>query len=216
MKIVTKEKTCSAFFLALVPHRDVLCKINPIKESLFNSGAFYAYSFPVAVPLAILKTPLKSEALKALAKDARDMASLESQRGFFSTEGGATAHLSHAGLSIFGLCLSKPSREDFLLLFEKHGINENVKTCISPFVLALSLESPVKPSIESSIESPIESSIFQSALPLLKKISFRAAALANMRFSLRPCKSGSSASFFTEWEISALHWLPSIKKAKKA
>jgi hypothetical protein len=76
----------SLYLAALVPHRDSRRTFLKRSAELFASGWWGAWSFPHVAPLALLRSPLGEEELKALARNLRRR-SLEGGRGGRIPEG---------------------------------------------------------------------------------------------------------------------------------
>jgi len=184
-------------FLALIPHRDARLQARKWSGSLFNAGFGGAYSFPWASPLALLSRHLTAGELKHCAGLLRE----ESPRlnnGKISagkaasivlcenTQAGHPVILGQSLDLVFSDCAMSP------------GAAEKVK-CLFP------------PLIGSCLLLPGDS-VPADALPQPPKISFRAAALANMSLSYAPALNGSSV--FSKWKIGKLYWLPSTSTTK--
>ena len=196
--------------LVLVPHRDVRRQLRTWSASLFNNGLSGAWSFPWVAPLAKLNRPLSAEELKRLARSLRKEVNLagmpeiantsrkgaETHRTFGSRtrsffrggDQGVSVVVNQDGhgseaLSVFGLPLDISLSDSFF-----NDTGGAVISPISPLVLGSAV-------LHSTFHIP------HSTFP---KISFRAAALANM--SYRVLASGNGLYF--DWKIGPLHWLP--------
>ena len=167
--------------LALVPHRDARRVLRAWSASLFSAGLCGAWSFPWVMPIAALKRPLSGEELKSHARKLRLETDLSG--GKFTT-----GPLSVAALSdncVFGPTVNVVLSDSFF------DFEDAVIRRVSPLVIGSALCQAAAP---PDVNPPY--------------LSFRAAALANMRF--RPLSSHNSAciDFSFEWEIGKLHWLP--------
>ncbi|MDR1410580.1 MAG: hypothetical protein LBI91_00065 [Spirochaetaceae bacterium] len=108
MKAKPRDK--AVFRLAvLVPHRDIRPALYSYRRRLFAAGILGAYTFPPAVPLALLEKPLDDYGLKCLALTLRAL-SLEAGGGFFTTDAEELSLIScPGGLSFWGLPLNIPA-----------------------------------------------------------------------------------------------------------
>ena len=174
--------------LVLVPHRDVRRQLRSWSASLFAAGLYGAWSFPWVAPLAKLNRFLSAEELKRLARSLRQ--GVKNAGGKFLAGSSATATLANETLFVFGPALDIELPDSFF-----DDASEAVVSPILPLVLGSAVLFGTRDANNSPIPSP------QSTLP---KISFRAAALANM--SYRVLTSGNSLYF--NWKIGPLHWLP--------
>jgi len=169
-------------FLVLVPHRDVRVSLRAWSASLFSAGLCGAWSFPWVMPIAALNRPLSTAELKNGALMLRR--SIDLSGGKFAT--GQPAVAAFSDNFVFGPTVNVEFSDSFFA-FEDNAITRR----ISPLVIGAALCQAATP---PDVNPPY--------------LSFRAAALANMRF--RPLSSHNSAciDFSFEWEIEKLHWLP--------
>ena len=167
--------------LALVPHRDVRIPLRAWSASLFSSGLCGAWSFPWVMPIAALKRPLSGAELKSRALMLRQ--TIELSGGKFTTGPSAIAALSDN--FVFGPSVNMGLSDGFFD-FEDALIRR-----ISPLVIGAAL---CRDGSLPDVNPPC--------------LSFRAAALANMRFRPLPSHDGALDDFSFEWEIGKLHWLP--------
>jgi hypothetical protein len=143
-------------FIVFVPHANVCAEFNKYRRTLFAGGCGEAYSFPAAVPVALVKEPASISELKS-------MAALFRQRSYKNSAGGKmqTELLSSIclpdGKIIAGPCLSidAPPVPESIALIESFP-----KLLLGAGIFSVP---PVLPQLD----------------PALK---FSAAALANMTF----------------------------------
>ncbi|MDR2865365.1 MAG: hypothetical protein LBV68_07145 [Spirochaetaceae bacterium] len=172
--------------VVLVPHRDAVLKIRQGKRKLFSQAFFGAYSFPIAAPLARLDRPLNINELKNAAEFLREE---RAASGGVICGGGRGAVTFTGGYVFFGtvLSLSAPmlSAEASPVYFPQIILCETL--------------------IEKSMEKPTEDQkemCIAAEFPLAdEKLSFRAAALANM--VIRELETPLSF----EWKIGRAVWL---------
>ena len=167
--------------LVLVPHRDVRISLRAWSASLFSSGLCGAWSFPWVMPIATLKRPLSGAELKSRALMLRRAIDLSG--GKFTTGPSAIAALSDN--FVFGPSVNIELSDSFF------DFEDAVIRRVSPLVIGSAL---CKAGSLPDVNSPC--------------ISFRTAALANMRFRPLPSHGGASDDFSFEWEIGKLYWLP--------
>ena len=169
--------------LALVPHRDVRVSLRAWSASLFSSGLRGAWSFPWVMPIAALKRPLSGAELKSRALMLRQTIGLSG--GKITTGPSAVAALSD--IFIFGPLVNIELSDNFF------DFEDAVIKCVSPLVIGSAL---------------CKACSLPDANCPAPRISFRAAALANMCFRPLPSHGGASDDFSFEWEIGKLYWLP--------
>ena len=227
-----RERQPALRLLVLVPHRDARLPLRAWSASLFAAGQYGAWSFPWVAPLAVLSRLLTTEELKRFARTLREHIVQNGGKFFcgmpdlsiISRKGGKAQSFlrtSEQGLSVFGPSLQIELPDNF---FE--GINDAVLSRISQLVIGSGvLANPPNSSHKDTEEEQssqrkiknsngIHDTSSKSLCPLcasrlcesqIPKISFRAAALANMSF--RALKDGHNALSY-EWKIGTLHWLP--------
>jgi len=178
--------------LVLVPHRDVRFPLRAWSASLFAAGLPGAWSFPWVAPLALLNRNLSSAELKNMARSMREYINLCGGRLTAGPPAIAEIKNENGGLaSVFGPSLPLELPDIFWKPF-----SEAIKSPVSPVILGTA----VVETYNSSLLIP--NSPFPIPHPSFP-ISFRAGALANMKF--RPL---SDDGYSFEWEIGPLHWLP--------
>jgi len=185
--------TSNLRLLVLVPHRDARREFHAYSSSLFAAGLPGAWSFPWVAPLAALARPLAGAELKTLARSLRERIKL---CGGTFTAGQPEAAALPAGAdsgeapSVLGPGLNIELPGSF---FEACG--DALLSRISPLVVGAAL-----------IQASDRNAACGSQPP--PRVSFRAAALANM--SLRPLPGCGWDGYSFEWSIGALHWLPKL------
>ena len=181
-------------FLVLVPHRDSRSGLQKYSEALFSTGLAGVYPFPCAAPLASLSHPLDSDELKNFAKRLREAAGT----GKFSVikTSSAAISINDQDMTLFGPGLDFEAVKE---IFINGAETEKIKYFISP-VLTGAFIIPKKN--EQEVLSALQiNSIKNISLP---KISFRAAAVANMFW--KPVKIIGETCY--KWKIEKLYWLP--------
>jgi hypothetical protein len=197
--LVTLRQT----FLVLLPHRDIRLVLRKNSDSLFKAGFSGAYLFPWAAPLALLSRPLTAEELKHCARAVRE-ASLSTGDGRINAAETCTAaFLVNADTencpALLGL------RLDLALPSDVFGSDAKITSVFSPPILGVCL----LPSAQYDT----------AALPPVPKVSFRAAAVANMIWqpmeavvSQQGAAVTDSGSFGCKWKIRKPCWLAPIRK----
>ncbi|MDR1238804.1 MAG: hypothetical protein LBK27_01700 [Treponema sp.] len=196
--------------LVLIPHRDARNVIRRWSEGLFAAGMTGAGTFPWVVPLAVLSRPLSPGELRDAALTLREanlggdgkirspgagMISLGPSR--FPGNSGVSGGSPGGGgeyPAIYGLVLN-------LVVPDLAGSAAGAQLCrLAPPVLGAAL-----------IEGP-EDAFPPGKFPPPPETTFRAAALANMIYRIRP--AGEGAVLF-EWKTGKPRWLPSNRSAAK-
>jgi hypothetical protein len=192
--LVTAGRRDCLRLLVLAPHRDCRRLLRLLSPELFRRGLYGAWSFPQAVPLAVLSAPFTEEELKACARSLRALNPAGKEGGRIRAGAMAKASLrregggEEAGFWIAGPSLNLAVPEPF------PAGEEKVLRRVAPPVLGAAL-------IREDEGVPD-----MPAPPL----SFRAAALANM--TLRPLDD-SGYSFC--WRLGKPAWLPRIPKTSR-
>ncbi|MDR2072458.1 MAG: hypothetical protein LBP60_03375 [Spirochaetaceae bacterium] len=178
-------------FIILVPHRDCIPPLREYRRSLFAAGLAGAYSFPLAAPLALLSRPLSPSGLReaaaglrrALGSDKITLSSPE-QTGTYGCRGAGR-------FRFFGPGLDLPSG-------------------VFPAVPAPWEKPPLAPALLGPGDTELIRALAEAGtLPAPPELSFRAAALANLR--IFPAGCGEEPYSF-RWETERLYWLPRPKK----
>jgi hypothetical protein len=192
--------------LVLVPHRDAILSPRAWSAALFAAGFDGAWSFPRAAPLAILSRFLSAGELKRSAWALREQTLAGEREGKIKTGPASRAFFPDSptdngvrNAAVFGPILDLEIPDSF---FEIGG---KVLYRFSPLVLGAALTRGTAPPPEAPPQ----------AMP---RISFRAAALANMAY--RPLFAGNgvpaegviTSAYSFEWKIGRLYWLPSPAK----
>ena len=185
---------------ALIPHRDSRRIIRSYSGELFARGFAGAWSFPWAVPLALLTRPLGGAELSFLARSVRRKSLAPPGEGKFATGSPLRFPLPEfppfsggkdlsPGASLWGPEIGLKLRAEdfgpFGALALRRVFHRPVLACA-----VLKGEEPSPPS---------------------PAFSFGTAAVANMSYSL--LGSGDAAYSFS-WEIGELHWLPPLGRKR--
>jgi hypothetical protein len=196
--------------LVLIPHRDVRVILRKWSASLFKAGFCGAYSFPWVVPLAILSKSFSHEELKHCALALRESTLRKNNDGKIRGTEAAYADFpvsfnsADSAQATAGSVLLGP-KLDFAIADEvlSGDLVESTGSKITHIFSPLLIGSCLLPSCTNPADSPGDT----IAIPALPPISFRAAAVANMRW-----KELSSDSLVShEWKIRKPCWLPSVR-----
>ncbi|MCL2196057.1 MAG: hypothetical protein FWB77_00420 [Treponema sp.] len=178
-------------FLVLVPHRDARGEIRKYTEALFKNGLTGVYTFPYIAPIALLAKPLTPDELKTTARNIRIAAAGEK---FQTSETACALFLSDKNsLTLFGPRLSIEIDTAVIT-----NTSEKIKTKITPAVIGAWLTS--KTCGQQDCDGSDEN-IYSHSFP---KISFRAAAIANMFWKT----VNINGEICCKWKIGRLSWLP--------
>jgi hypothetical protein len=181
--------------LALIPHRDARRNVRVWSGELFAAGMAGAWAFPWAVPLAILSRPLSPGELRDAAFALREA----NRRG-----DGKIRSLGAGLIPLGGLFPGNPGG------------------CPAIYGLALDLAVPgLAGSAAGALVRRLEPAVLGAALlegpeealppekfPPPPETAFRAAALVNMIYRVRPAGEGAVVY---EWKTGRPRWLPSAK-----
>ncbi len=174
-----KQKT---IFLTLVPHRDTRLVLRNYSVELFKAGFSGAFDFPWVVPLAVISRPFSSRRLKNFAHTLRQI----NADKFSSTEAASVVlPPNENGMALFG-----PRLDISAALNSGCGASGEIflpQTIIGCCLL-------------NTCEAK------NTRLPQPPKLSFRAAAAANMIRQPLAFTSGSVTGY--KWKIGELFWLP--------
>ncbi|MDR1287568.1 MAG: hypothetical protein LBK08_08180 [Treponema sp.] len=175
----------------LVPYGESRAAARALSASLFARGVQGAWAFPWVLPLALLRRPLGREELKILAGRLRE-ASLDGGGRIQSGEGAAlpfpeSAPAPFRALSVYGPVMDLPLSPGLF------GGMDGILHVFSRAVLGCAIA---------------------AAAPDAGKISFRAAAAANMLYRREdPAGPGKdTAGLFFTWKLGKPVWLPPVKK----
>jgi hypothetical protein len=187
MKIDKPEQ----IFLVLVPHRDTRLVLRNYSAALLKKGFTGAYCFPWVSPLAVLSRPLNPQELKNIANAIRKSA----KDGKFNAEGMCTMPFPPEEKNSF---LSGP-RLDFTI--PRDLLADGIGNFFSQTVIGARILSDEKD---------------MGALPCPPKLSFSAAAIANMVWQTvsLSAQDAKSDALGYKWKIGKLFWLPNQKRAK--
>ena len=178
------KKSKSYHFLVLVPHRDIRQELRRYSDTLFKAGFWGGHHFPWVAPLARLSKPLKDTELKEIgynishrfAKISHGFSQIPTDfHGFINKD-----------LAIFGSPLISFNKilEEFFMRPERKVSKYKI---YSPAILGncLLLKGEQFPDIPPP------------------NLSFKAAAIANMRFRIIETQD----SIESRWKIGKLFWL---------
>ena len=209
MILKTNKKNPQLWFLVLVPHRDTRLVLRKWSGCLFREGFCGAYSFPWVAPLALLSRPFGAAELARCARAIREETLCVNggkitgiNTSHPSTSPGTIGRCEIAKAALFGPCL------DFCL--PSGAFSESAREKIDHLFLPAI--------IGACLLRPDDNSPIDAALPP-PRISFRAAALANMSWrSLQGSSAASGAvggtSGYFNWKIGKLCWLPPVTRSK--
>ncbi|MCL2208887.1 MAG: hypothetical protein FWB89_01860 [Treponema sp.] len=187
--------------LVLVPHRDARLQAQEHRDTLLKTGISGVYPFPCIAPLASISKPLTENELKNAAFFLRNV---------FGTEMINVKELSSAEfpqaeekMTLFGLRLELKFPSDGFMNITKKMLN-----LLSPIVIGSFLTSFSYKNSKENYKQDDNEFMFKNSTPAPPKISFRAAALANMYW--QPIVTENETAY--KWKIGKLCWLP--KKTK--
>ena len=165
-------------FLVLVPHRDIRVALRKFSETLDIKEV---YPFPWVAPLAVLSKPLKADELKQIAASLRNRT-----EKFCAKEPLINAFpAGKDSLSLLGTSLNLEIEPDII---NKLRFMEVIKNPVVGMYLIPKNNTKLLREIPVSVKN-------------VPKLSFRAAAAANMYF----CKKSEDTYL---WKIDKLYWLP--------
>ncbi|MDR1106994.1 MAG: hypothetical protein LBL44_11610 [Treponema sp.] len=178
----------------LVPHGESRAAARAHSASLFAGGVEGAWAFPWVLPLALLRRPLGREELKILAGRLRE-ASLDGGGRIQSGEGAALPFPESAPAPFRALLVYGPAM-DLPLSPGLFGGTDGVLHVFSRAVLGCAI-----------VTAP-------PTAPDAGKISFRAAAAANMLYRREDAAGPGedTAGLFFTWKLGKPVWLPPVKK----
>ncbi|MFP3090995.1 hypothetical protein LQZ21_11790 [Treponema sp. TIM-1] len=185
-------------FLVLVPHRETVKILRDYSRGLFAAGFPGAFSFPTAVPLALVSRPYTGEELQGIARMLRQ-ASLAGGRGGKIPAGppepvpvpDIPGGRFLSGCSFFGPVLDLPVPE------------LSLPGLIYPFPALV---------LTTALAARGDPPLIREPAPPLGAFSFRAAATANMVIRPLDGRGASNADPYSlEWKIGRLRWLPAEK-----
>jgi hypothetical protein len=179
------ETAKSEQFLVLVPHRDTRLVLRNYSKTLLKAGFTGAYRFPWAAPLALLSRPLNPQDLKSISNAIRKSAIA----GKFNAEEAKTIPFPFGENDgfLYGPRLDLSLPPDFSI----NGISHFYTTTVIGACL-------------------LQDGKNTDALPCPPKLSFSAAAVANMVWQPVSISSedAKSEAFGYKWKIGKLCWLP--------
>ena len=189
-------------FLVLVPHQDVRVALRKYSDSLVKTGLNGVYSFPWVVPLASLSRALTPDELKQITCSLRqDIGGVKICVGdTAATE--FTTDEKDGSLSLFGPKIDLGiSRSTFSCdLINNPLTQKKIKKTFNPLVIGTWLVP--KTSEQQFCDFCAVNQRFD--VPLREKLSFRAAAVANMYW--QSVQVDGETGY--KWKIGKLCWLP--------
>jgi hypothetical protein len=215
----------------LLPHRDCRRVLRDYRRRLFAAGLWGAYSFPEAVPLALVSRPFTETELKALAGSLRDLSL--GRTGEAMTAGGAkggrtdrdgkmTAQGPAMAVSLGGTSpeasqgdASPDQAFDGPTLFGPAlALSGEDWSFPASSAEALRFRFPTLVLAAALVGSGARARQILAAVPLPDPISFRAAAVANLLFKPLPSGGGETADGYSFcWEIGKPRWLPAPERS---
>ncbi|MDR2793116.1 MAG: hypothetical protein LBB61_05555 [Treponema sp.] len=182
--------------LVFIPHRDCKKGVTLFKRSLFSSGFFGAFSFPIASPLAVLSRPLAKDELKRVAAQLRECTRADGRNA--GKTGKITAGTWDA-VTLGGLCFGGQ-----LLAFPV----ERLFQAETAFPAGVVVERCAVPLLAEAVMRGDEP-MGEGKKPHPARFSFTAGYAANL--TLRPLRDDG---YSFEWRIGEPAWLPKIPRGK--
>jgi len=177
-------------FLVLVPHQDVRSLLRKHGELLIKEGITGVYQFPWAAPIAELSEELTADELKFFAHSLR--ASIGNEKIYASETDTVSFPADTERMILFGHHLNLNISTDII-----GDSIKKVKKNIFPIILGSWL-------IPEANEQHFRTMNQKFDMPSHEKLSFRAAAAANMHW--KPFQIGDKIGF--KWKIGKLSWFP--------
>jgi len=210
MEIRKRSKT---IFLVLVPHQDVRLELRKYSDSLHNTEK--VYPFPLIAPLAVLSKPLNPDELKKISRSLRN--NLGTNKIITGKPSITAIPINNKNMNLFGLKIDFTFPECITQRHGEHGgeykdsFIQKIKTLFSPLLIGLFLvpevnEQQLRASRTEGSMSPCEKLKYNSTVPPFDKLSFRAAAIANMTWEESGLDEKGKVIF--EYKIGKLCWLP--------
>jgi len=206
-------------FLVLVPHQDMRLELRKYCDSLKKIELKGVYPFPLAAPLAVLSKPLNPDELKNTARLLRN--TLGANKIYTGKPSALEIPTGKKDMTLLGLKIDLDIQELFTQRHgeysefqtrrhEDHGAHgEDMKdyNFISPLVLGTLLIPKIfKLKNNTCSFGSCGSWLNLNKLPSPPKLSFRAAAIANMTWEASGSDENGEAIF--EYKIGKLCWLP--------
>jgi len=179
------DKPQRQIYLVLVPHRDIRFVFKDYSLNLYKKGFYGAFHIPWIAPLAAISKPFNADELKNCARIIKT--SLKGDKIFASDAAAVPFPLNKRNYSIYG-----PKLDIYLPPEVLSEAEKKIIYAFSPTVIGTLLPDGSE----------------TEALPPPPKVSFRAAAVANMY--LFPFLRNGAVGF--KWKIGKLHWLPNTQK----
>jgi hypothetical protein len=193
--------------LALIPHGNQRGLLRAWSGGLFAAGLAGAWAFPWAVPLALLSRPLNAGELRDAAGALREangggdgkVRSLGPGLVFLPAACFPGGSAGEAGPAIYGLRLDLRVPD-----LGGSAAGALIRRLEPPVLGAALVEGPAEAGLLSGSAGP--------GFPPAPETAFRAAALANMIYRVRPAGAGG---LLFEWKIGRLRWLPAPERKKR-
>jgi len=191
-----KTRKHEQLFLVLVPHRDVRASLRKYSADMIKDGFKGGCLFPCVAPLAVLSQPFTKDELKQCARAIREIITpaKNAENKIFTKETAAAAFPS-------GECKTGESKTFLFGPQLDLVIPQNIFCESSVKKLTKFLSTPV---IGIFLMNACENTV--TSFPPPQELSFRAAAVANMRF--QQINTGIIKTFGFKWKIGELIWLP--------
>jgi hypothetical protein len=199
------KKFKKQIFLVLVPHRDTRLEVRKYSETLVKGGLTGFYNFPLAVPAAVLSRPLNTGELKSCARTFRE----ELGENKINTKEPVEAAFpcGEDDMTLFGPCLDLN-----IPLNIPNGAAQKAIHLFSPMIIGTCLFPPNfhNFSQESDKDCGLQFRVLRETP--CKKLTFRAAAAANMIWQPLLVKNSENNDIVYKWKVGKLFWLPTVKK----
>jgi len=195
------KKQNKKVFLVLVPHRDVRSILQKYCDETVKAGLTGVYSFPCVAPIAELSEEFTGDELKIAARSLR--AATGGEKMYIGEDTNVSFPIVEENMTLLGRNLDLNISPN---IFGEEI--KKVKKLFSPLIIGSWL-------IPKANEQQLGAENFaaksagnfaakNASAPLREKLSFRAAATANMYW--RPFQAGDEICY--KWKIGKLTWLP--------
>jgi hypothetical protein len=202
--VIVKTHPDTLRLLVLVPHRDARLPLRAWSGALFAAGLEGAWSFPWVAPLAVIASPFSAAELRTLALALREQlpAAGKITTGPPAIAAFSSDHaVSHAGAAVFGPVLNIELVDSIV---PPGAAGKIMRRCSPPVLGAALIRRTADGKAGGGLGETRQEGPLSAAIPAPPALSFRAAALANMRCRFQPT---STAGYSFEWEIGELRWL---------
>jgi hypothetical protein len=201
--VIVKTHPDAPRLLVLVPHRDARLPLRVWSGALFAAGLEGAWSFPWVAPLAVIASPFSAAELRTLAHALREQIPAA---GKITTGPPAIAAISSdraIGPAVFGPVLDIELSDSII---PPGAAGKIMRRCSPPVLGAALIRRPADGKAGGGWGETRQEEPLLAAIPAPPALSFRAAALANMRCRFLP--PALPTGYSLEWEIGELRWLP--------